>query len=188
MKSHSLHAAYHEILRSDEWWEFENLARISIFDPRPAHAVHEIQRKLTELDCTFAVREALQERPFCKCSFGISGERQWEKLPELLSGAIRRAVETYREELFTRQKTITPLLEKIERESADKEATAAAIALVDLMRKGDQVTSFSLVQLQVLQRALGTSGESSGHQGTYDSSAPSVAEVPSEFQNEAIPV
>jgi hypothetical protein len=156
MHSHSLQASYNEIMRSEAWWEFENLARIPLFDPAISDQVNKIRRRFTELDCAFAVRDALQTRPFCRCSFGLADETSWEKLPELFTLAIQRGLRWYREILFNQQQTVMPLLEKIENRDIADSASAAASVLIDALRKGEELPKFSLVQLQVLQRALGT--------------------------------
>ncbi|MEO8041605.1 MAG: DUF6079 family protein [Acidobacteriota bacterium] len=189
MRSHSLQASYHEILRSDDWWEFENLALISLFDPKPAAAILDIQRQFAELHCNFAVREALQERPFCRCSFGIAREKTWEALPETLSDAIRDALRGYRETLSSEQNTVTPLLERIETESSDKAAASTASALIESLRKGGELPRFSLTELQVLQRALGTTGDFGNASRNYDASSSELEhEMTSDFQNEIISV
>ncbi|MEP6704360.1 MAG: hypothetical protein ABJB34_06105, partial [Acidobacteriota bacterium] len=185
MRSHALQAGHHEILLSDDWWAFENLARIPLFDPKPASVVHGLQRKLAELDCSFALREALQVRPFCRCSFGIATERQWEKLPETLADTVRDALHSYRETLFSQHNVITPVIEKIGRAASDTGVSAAAKSLIDCLRKGDHSQAFSPTQIQVLQKALGTSGARVG----YDFNSPSPgAEMAVDLQNEAISV
>ncbi len=189
MRSHSLQASYDEILRSDEWWEFENLARISLFDPRPAAAILDIQRQFGELDCNFPLREALQERPFCRCSFGIASERKWTALPETLVAAVQQALRGYREALFNEQKTIIPLLKKIESESSDKIASSAATLLIDSLRKGDELPKFSLIQLHVLQCVLDTKIGGANTSHNYDTSTSGLEpEMAADFQNEIVSV
>ena len=157
MRSHSLQGSYNEIMRSDEWWEFENLARVSVFDPMIGTEVSNLRSLFDQLDCSFAVREALQKRPFCRCSFGLSTEKDWEKLPERLTGAIKHGLREFRATLFNEQKKIVPMLEKLESESGDKEIVSAAGYLIDTIRKGEELPKLSLIQIQVLQKALGTS-------------------------------
>jgi hypothetical protein len=189
MRSHSLQAGYHEVLRSDEWWEVENLARISIFDPAPAAVMQAITRQLDELDCNFVVREALQERPFCRCSFGIAAERRWEKLPETLSDTIRRALRSYRETLVAQANAVTPLLERVETESSDTTASAAARELIDSLQNNDLPPKFSLIQIQVLQKALGTSGDTSVGPELFDMGSSNFGtDLAAEFQNEIVSV
>lgn len=165
MRSHSLQANYNEIMRSDAWWEFENLACIRLFDTAIGERVAKLRRRFSEIDCDFPVRDALQTRPFCRCSFGLSEQNEWEELPARLTAAIQDGLRAYRAQLFNGQKTILPLLETIERESKDKDAAAAATYLIDAIRKGDELPKFSLIQLQTLQAALGTISEFSGTVG-----------------------
>ena len=166
MRSHSLQAAYNEIMRSDIWWEFENLASIRLFDPAIGAKVDSVRQLFAEIDCEFPVRDALQTRPFCKCSFGLVNQRDWESLPDRLTNAIHTALGSYRAALFNAQQTIVPLLENIEREALDKEAASASTYLIDTIRKGDDLPKFSLIQLQTLQRALGSNlGNGASHDG-----------------------
>ena len=190
MRSHSLQAGYHEILRSDEWWEFENLSRVAIFDPAPATEVDNLRRQFAQLDCDFPVREALQTRPFCKCTFGIARERQWEKLPEILASSIQDALRVYRETLVDQKETVTPLLQKVKIDSSDKLTAEAAASLADALRKGADIPRFSLVQLQVLQKALGTvSGNRTSRNGGEYFHAESIeVEVSSEHPGEVVTV
>lgn len=155
MRSHALQAGYNEILRSDQWWEFKSLAAIGFFDPAIAARVERVRSDFNHIDCKFPVRDALQTRPFCKCSFGLSTEKEWEGLPDRLTAAVQKALREYRATLFNEQKTVLPLLQNIELDSPDKDAAAAATYLIDTMRRGEEVQKLSLVQIQTLQAALG---------------------------------
>ena len=187
MRSHSLQSSYHEILRSNEWWEFENLAKIPLFDASVWLSVREIRRRFEELDCSFPVRDALQERPFCKCSFGIANERRWERLPNILSAAVTDALRTYRERMFADQETIIPLLEKVGKESNDAEISAAAGAVINAIRNRDNAHGFSVLELQVLQRALGTSAEREGLTQRFGMDGIGM-QVPAELHDEIVSV
>lgn len=156
MKSHTLESGYNEILRSDQWWEFQSLAAINFFDPAIAAAVDEVRALFNHIDCKFPVREALQTRPFCRCSFSLATENEWLKLPDRLTAAVNGALRSYRATLFNEQKTVLPLLQNIEAHSPDKDAAAAATYLIDTMRRGEEVQKLSVVQLHTLQAALAT--------------------------------
>ena len=154
MRSHSLQASYNEIMRSDDWWEFENLSRIPMLHSPRTIEVADLSRRLSEVDCRYAVREALEARPFCRCSFGLSDEERWEQLPQQLQAAIARAVRSYRETLLKEQETVLPLLATVERQSGDSGASSAATALIESIGLGEELPRFTSIQLQVLQRAL----------------------------------
>jgi len=156
MRSHSLQASYNEIMRSDQWWEFENLARIPLFDPRIASDITILCRSFDELDCDFAVREALQTRPFCKCSFGLAKEREWEEMPQRLASAIDNALRAYRETLSREKKMVKPLLVNLKNGGAAEVAEAAG-ELIEMIGVGGEMPAFSLTQIQIWQNVLGTS-------------------------------
>ena len=172
MRSHSLQASYNEIMRSDDWWEFQNLSHVAIFDPEIAGEVVGIRRSFNELDCGFPVRDALQKRPFCKCSFGLSLEKDLERLPERLTTAIRNALRAYRDLLLSERNKVVPLLEKVKSSSDITEIAGTATYLIETIRKGDELPRFSLTQIQVLQQALGTSLGSNTHLARSNGSAP----------------
>ncbi len=157
MRSHSLQASYNEIMRSDEWWEFENLARIPLFDPRIATEVAKLCRSFDELDCDFAVREALQTRPFCKCSFGLAKEREWEEMPQRLAAAINSALRMYRQTLSREKESIMRHLVNVKKEAKGAEVLEAVDGLIDIMSTFKEMPAFSLTQIQILQNVLGTS-------------------------------
>jgi len=154
MRSHSLQASYNEIVRSDDWWEFENLSRIPMLHSSRTLEVAHLSRRLSEVDCRYEVRDALEARPFCQCSFGLSDEAHWEELPQQLEAAIARAVRSYRETLLKEKESVLPLLANVERKSGDSGAATAATALIEAIGLGEELPRFSSIQLQVLQRAL----------------------------------
>ncbi|HEX6124978.1 MAG TPA: DUF6079 family protein [Pyrinomonadaceae bacterium] len=155
MRSHSLQAAFNDITQGDDWWEFENLARIAMFRPEIASSVERLRRLFGELDCDFAVREALQTRPFCKCSFGLAKEKEWEDLPNQLWLEVKTALRTYRQTLLEEKEKVTSLLSEFQKESVDPQASSAATEVLRLIPKGVDMPRLSLSQLQVLQKALG---------------------------------
>jgi hypothetical protein len=128
--------------------------------------VSDLRALFGQLDCSFAVREALQKRPFCRCSFGLSTQKEWERLPERLTDAIQRGLRAFRATLFNEQKKVVPMLERLEGTSTDKEITSAATFLIDTIRKGEELPKLSLIQIQVLQKALGTSVSQSDRPGS----------------------
>jgi hypothetical protein len=189
MRSHSLQAAYNEIMRGDDWWEFENLGRIVLFDRNISAEVASIRRSFAELDCSFAVRDALQKRPFCRCSFGLLREKEFETLPERLSYAIGRGLREYRGVLFNEQKQVIPLLEKVESAAVDKDIAGTATFLIDTLRKGAELPKLSLVQLQVLQLALGTAsaaGDRPAPASVSDALKPGEAEASGSREEQTI--
>lgn len=94
MKSHHLQEKFDEIMRSDEWWEFENLSSLPIFQQKHWQEARRIHRQFRELDCHFNVRELLRDHPFCACSFRLSQVEEWENLPERMRNIIEEGRKT----------------------------------------------------------------------------------------------
>lgn len=61
-----------EYLASDEWREFEALARLTVSNPLFYNTALEIVRSIRERGCSFPVRELLQTQPHCACSFRLN--------------------------------------------------------------------------------------------------------------------
>jgi hypothetical protein len=148
-----------------------------------------LRRKFDELDCDFAVREALQARPFCRCSFGIAAERHWEKLPETLLHSIRQALAMYRDTLINEHVTIVPLLEKVAHDGSDEAVVSSARDLIETVRTGDRSLPFSVMQIQVLQKALGTTTDTHGVSTRSGAGSSALeAEMAHDFENEIVTV
>lgn len=152
MKSHHLQEKFDEILRSDEWWEFESLSRLSIFQPVFWSEAQKNCRQLRELDCRFDVREMLKTHPFCACSFNLAQIREWEKLPVHLLETVNRGRAHYRRALSAVGDTILPVIEKIGRDDAEFSATAKH--LNEIFKDTEQIPLLTNEDLIVIQKAL----------------------------------
>ena len=152
MKSHHLQEKFDEILRSDEWWEFESLSRLSIFQPTFWTEAQKNCRQLRELDCRFDVREMLKTHPFCACSFNLAQIREWEKLPVHLLETVNRGRADYRRALSAVGGTLLPVIEKIGRD--DGEFSATAKRLNEIFNNGAEIPLLTNEDLIVIQKAL----------------------------------
>jgi energy-coupling factor transporter ATP-binding protein EcfA2 len=158
MKSHSLQGKYDEIMSGNGWWQFQNLSAIGMFDSTYWDNASEIRRQFNQLDCTFDVRQALSERPFCICPFGLSKVAAWENLPDQLSTCIAAGIASYRRSLSENKDKVTALVETFSHETSDKEASAAASEFVALLQKDKDAVRFSTIELQFLQKLLRSTG------------------------------
>ena len=61
-----------EILKSDRWCAFENLSDLAWFDPHFANGAKTLIRKVRHLECKTDVRQLLETKPFCSCSFSLA--------------------------------------------------------------------------------------------------------------------
>lgn len=153
MKSSLLGEKLDEILSGDAWWEFESLSRLSVFEKNYWNESQEIVRRLKALDCRFQVREMLEMRPFCACSFNLSQIREWEKLPAELERLIERGRKSYLEILRARIDTLAPLIGRFAAESNDGELVEAAESIAEILQsRGERREPLTNNQLIILQR------------------------------------
>jgi hypothetical protein len=154
MKSHHLQERFDEILRSDEWWEFENLSKFTVFPKQYWDRSQAINRKLKDLDCRFDVREMLETHPFCACLFSLEQIREWEKLPHSLAETIEDGRNCYRKVLGMLGEKLIPIIESsIGKDDADEFSDAAA-RLVEMLRDGTEIPLLANPELVILQKAL----------------------------------
>jgi energy-coupling factor transporter ATP-binding protein EcfA2 len=154
MKSHHLQEKFDEILRSDEWWEFENLSRISVFPNKYWKKAQKISRQLKDLDCRFDVREMLKTHPFCACSFSLQQIRGWEKLPQSLAEVVEEGRQNYRKILQILGKTLIPIIKKSVGKDASGEFSEAALRLTEALPDGSEIPLLTNAELIVLQKAF----------------------------------
>ena len=154
MKSHHLQEKFDEILRSDEWWEFETLSRISIFPNKSWLEAQKICKQLKELDCRFDVREMLKTHPFCACSFNLEQIREWEHLPEKLKDSVTKGRIVYRKVLKMLGKTLIPIVSQFAVEDEDEEVNQSVSHLTEFMQTGVETRILSNTELIILQKVL----------------------------------
>ena len=134
MKSLLLQEKFDEILRSDEWWEFENLSKIKIFQQKYWKEAQQIRRQLKQLDCRNQVGEMLKIHPFCVCSFNLAQIKEWENLPQSLWQTVNRGRFSYRRNLLMLKETIAPLVEQFSVKTKDEEFSAPAANLLSSLQ------------------------------------------------------
>lgn len=154
MKSHHLLEKYDEMMRSDEWWEFENLSSLSIFQKNHWQKAQKICRRFKELDCRSDVRQMLKEHPFCACPFRLSQMKEWENLPRVLAEIVNQGRESYRKTLKILSQTLVPLLEYFGDQTKEVEYAEAALKLADIFKEDREIPLLSTAELIILGKTV----------------------------------
>ncbi|HEX8288583.1 MAG TPA: hypothetical protein VF556_11330 [Pyrinomonadaceae bacterium] len=154
MKSNFLQDKYDEILRSNEWWEFENLSKNAIFQQKYWLEAQKIRRQLKQLDCRYPVREMLKTHPFCGCSFSLSQIKQWENLPQSLWQTVNRGRISYRRNLLMLKDPLLPLIEQESVQTTSERFSVAAKKLIASLQSDINFPVMTNDELIVLQRVF----------------------------------
>ena len=154
MKSHLMREKFVEFRRSDEWWEFENLSRLTIFQKTYWKEAQKIYRQLKESDCRFDVRTMLKTQPFCGCSFKLSQIKNWERLPATLEETVARGRANYRGVLGKLKDTLVSLLEHFIAQMNDADFTKTSRYLIEIFKSSNPIPLLNNDELVVLQKVF----------------------------------
>ncbi|HKX84599.1 MAG TPA: hypothetical protein VJL58_10305, partial [Pyrinomonadaceae bacterium] len=154
MRSHSLLEGYHEVLRSDDWWEYENLASALSYDNPAWGRTEEIRKRFKELGCNFDVREGMKLRPSCVCSFTLSASDDWEAFPHIFTETVSRGLADLKRTVVANKGSIAPALEALARKNGSKDEVAVANALVKKLGSEKDLALLSRSEIAVLRAAL----------------------------------
>lgn len=152
MKSQQLKARFDEIIKSDLWWEFENLSRLEIFEKNFLNEAENIRRRFKELDCRFEVREMLKIHPFCVCAFDLKKARDYENLPSELAAAIERGRRNYLKILRSQGQALIFLIKQFAEKYKENGFAEAALDLTDFLESEDESRILTNNELIILQR------------------------------------
>lgn len=154
MKSHLMREKFDEFRRSDEWWEFENLSKLTIFQRTYWKEAGKLYRQLKELDCRFDVKTMLKTQPFCGCSFKLARIKNWEKLPATLEETVARGRANYRGVLWKLKDTMVSLLEHFIGKMNDEEFTKTARRLIEIFQSNGEMPLLNNAELVVLKKVF----------------------------------
>lgn len=154
MKSHYLQEKFEEILASDDWWAFENLSLIPVFEQVHWREANALCRRFRQLDCKFQVREMLKTHPFCACSFNLSQIGDWEEMPQRLTQTVEQGLASYRRSMMLLKQTLIPMLEKFADSVKDPQFSGVATNLGKALQDGKGPLKFSNIELAVFRQVF----------------------------------
>ncbi len=143
-----------EIMKTDLWWEFENLSDIDGFDGSYRRSTKQILSKIRRLDCRYDTSKLFAKQPFCGCPYTLRDAGDVESLPEALWRVVNQGLSSYRETLRANEGAIRSILEphiKSERSGMSKQAFTDLLAYLatekDFRRLSDP-------EIQLIRRAF----------------------------------
>lgn len=154
MKSHQLQKEFDKIQKSVEWWEFESLSRLPIFNGAYWEKAQRILKQYRNLDCNFDTKENLKTHPFCSCSFDLAQMEELAKLPESFARVIKNGSRSYRKTLHLMRAFVTKLIWKNRSLKKDKALSAEAGNLISTLAEAKIDLPLTTNQLSILNLVL----------------------------------
>ncbi|NNE99972.1 MAG: hypothetical protein HKN25_13205 [Pyrinomonadaceae bacterium] len=161
MKSRQLRDELGEIQKSDEWWEFENLSKMPIFQKVHWQKTQKILKQFRRLDCSFDVNESLKSKPFCACFFSLARVNDMVKLPKALSETIHFGLKSYHRTISMMRDYLVKAVDEHVKNEKDKEFVKDAKALIQTINEKSENYKFSNGQFMVLHSVLNSISSSS---------------------------
>jgi hypothetical protein len=151
MSSGQFHRRLAEIERSEQWWAFENLVALPLFDRGDWEHARAIRNEVLSLHCRSDVAETLNTRPFCSCGFHLSRIGHLQSLPEKLEAAVQSGLEKCMAEVSAKKSEIADRVAKAPSNAAFK---ADAGKLAERIRNMSGDTTFSIEEFNLLHASL----------------------------------
>jgi hypothetical protein len=136
-----------EIIRSNQWAVFENLASSASQGSECFAAAKNLIRELRQLDCQNDVRQHLTDRPFCGCSFSLREAERLEKLPDELRSLVDAGVTEIIDSILSKRDALTA--------SADSGAMRSSVgSILDRLATGTTPGDLSSQEVRLLRLTL----------------------------------
>ncbi len=166
MNSQQMKQEFEKILKSDEWWEFECLSKLPIFNDVHWNKAQNILRRFNELHCGFDVNENLKSHPFCACSFSLTRMGELAKLSHSLSQTIDLGRKSYRKTLKLVSSFVIDLIEETIEKDKDASLREEADILIAALKARKRAV-FTSTQLSILASAMHSISKSTSIEISY---------------------
>jgi hypothetical protein len=154
MRSHQLHSRVNDVLRGDDWWEFQNLVSALGAGNAETSMVFRLVEMARDLNCKADTAELLKSQPHCECGFSLSRAKEWESIDTDLDAALANALNSLKARLADdRSELISEITSRIETET-EPEVNAAAVALIAALGNGSFPVRFPQEQLALLRESI----------------------------------
>jgi hypothetical protein len=129
MRSHGLQEQAAQLLESDDWWFYRNVADLVPSDAWSSN-VSELASNLKRLDCSAKTQDLLQVEARCSCGFEITSRQKWESIVNDLDTAFHVATDEFLEAL---KDALMPVADDLERlaNSADEDVLKKSLVEVE---------------------------------------------------------
>ena len=146
--------AIEELMRGDEWKEFEALSQLPIVNRAYWEEATELIDRSRRMRCQLPVRQLLVARPACDCSFRLTDPVSPQLIVISLADVVGRGCEAHRQTLLMWREPLAQALNVLARHEASREVAANAERLAAAFIAGLLPDSFNWSDTHLIERAL----------------------------------
>jgi hypothetical protein len=152
MRSHGLQEKRDEFMRSDDWYQFKALLPMNPCAAAwPQLSVY--TQHLAELDCANDVRQSLNTRPFCTCSFSLPKVGYWNGLPDTLAVGVAAAVRDCSDMLAENRGRIAQELEAVAKSKPGDSRSETAKSASKKLSDGTPFNEYAAAEFKAVAAA-----------------------------------
>ncbi|HEY0077566.1 MAG TPA: DUF6079 family protein [Pyrinomonadaceae bacterium] len=149
-------SALEELLRRERFREFELLSQLSIVNQRYSQEAGALLARARRAACELPVRQILETRPTCACSFRLSESTRLSRLAGELEEIVELGLAAYRRTLAHFSKQLRHALDALAAREQDAETASRARALANALAVGLIPEHLSRVNVRLIDRAIKT--------------------------------
>jgi hypothetical protein len=146
--------AVEELLRGQEWKEFEALSHLPIVNRAYWEEAVDLIDRARRMRCQLPVRQMLAERPGCACSFRLALPVSPQLIVPALADVLGRGCEAHRQTLLLWREPLSYAFLQLARTESDSEVSARAETLAIAFSEGALPASLSWSDARLIERAL----------------------------------
>ncbi len=143
-----------DLMKTDLWWEFENLSGITGFDPGYRLAAARIVQRIKQFDCRHNTRDILKISPSCGCTFTLGEAANIENLPQELWKNVNEGLGSFREMLRTRRSELNDQLQRLMGTETDEEMRRKIAGLSQYVTSKQDFPRMADVEFDIVRRAF----------------------------------
>ena len=143
-----------EIMKTDLWWEFENLSDIEGFDLSYRRASKQLLNRIRKLDCRYDTAKLFAKQPFCGCPFNLNEAGDVEALPEALWRVVNQGLLSYRDTLRQNESLIKNVLEPYVKAARSGSIKQAFTDLLAYLATEKDFRRLSDPEIQLIRKAF----------------------------------
>jgi hypothetical protein len=154
MNSAGSRRAVDSLLRDDRWRDFESLSQLSLVNRQYWDDATRLLTRARALRCDLPVRQILEGRPVCGCSFRLARAAHLANVAQALEETMQAGRAAHRRTLALWAQPLAHALESLAQTGDDEETRRHAAGLAAGFEQGEPPSPLSAADVHLIEAAL----------------------------------